>query len=349
MSSRAVALNLMYDRRVCQARERSFLKILDRVMQDPMNAGKDGAELLSVVLGLYRSEFLSGQAIRDPHHPDNGASKRQPHFAVERENYRNLLNGDTNRSRPANGTLLANVLDLSGLDAVYRFARDNAGTDRASRKVFNDYPTRTEPRVIAEWLDGHLGAGTTAHERQTSFIRETLKALNRRREMVGLFQPVWATKWESLRQRIAGGRTESWLEANGLGRDDPRRWVVVLVYPVEAVQWLARPTQLDAGWYKYHFPSPPCVPAATGGHPMDLQTHPCPEKLLPEFVHEQTVYQYEHWDDPVRERLSNRLIGCTAERTFDALEVQRRNHYRLLVSSYRKISTKITQWMPSPC
>jgi hypothetical protein len=80
---------------------------------------------------------------------------------------------------------------------------------------------------------------------------------------------------------------------------------------------------------------------------MDLRTDPRPEALLPEFVHEQIAYEYAYWDNPDRSG-RNRLIGCTAAPTSDALKVQRTNHYGLLVENYKDVGTEITRWMPNP-
>ncbi len=346
-SARAIGLNLMHDSRVGGLREQAFLDVLRHVCLDPQNTTKDAAELLEVAMRRYRQEFLGGHAVHDPHRSANQPDRRVPQFAAEEENCLNLLNGERRQRRPRDGTLLANVLDLCGLDAVYRFAQENSAGDREWKKLFSDYPTRTGAREIADWLRRHLADGKGADERRTLFVRETLRALNRRREAEGPFQPIWATTWRKLLQRIKNGQPKTWLEASGLGREDSDRWLVVLVYPVERVRSLARPTALDAGWYDCHFPSPICLSPSLGGHPMDLQTDPRPMKLLPEFVHEQIPYEYAYWDNKDR-RGPNRLLGCTAASTTDALKTQRTNHHGLLLKTYSRQSNIIIQWMPNP-
>jgi hypothetical protein len=347
IATKAVALNLMRDRRVSQERADAFLEVFDQVRDDPKKAGWSEEKLIQQALSVYREKFLAGREIHDPHRAVAGTDKSDPHFALNKQNRDNLLDNAGQHPRPTAGTLLTNVLDLTGLDKIYLFAEGIKDSDPDWKNVFKNYPTNSDTELLAGWLEGHLKEGPGALGRQLAFVRATFKALNRCREEYGPFQPIWATRWEKFRERTADAGPAAWLEATGLGREDPRRWLIVLVYPVEEVQWLARPTQLDAGWYQYHFPSPPCLGADQGGHPMDLRTEPCPEHLLPEFIHEQFEYDIKHWDDSERPG-PNRLVGCTAGPTVDALELQRRNHHRLLITSYPDFVGEIEDWMPRP-
>lgn len=116
------------------------------------------------------------------------------------------------------------------------------------------------------------------------------------------------------------------------------RWVMPLRYKVREAGTIARPTQLDADWYAYHFPSPPQTPLAMGGHPMDLGS-PKAAQLLPEYIHKQIGHKIDHWID------SGKKIGKTTQAVTANLADMRRAHHELLVSRH---GPDVLGWMPDP-
>src|SRR5262249_12973339 len=121
----------------------------------------------------------------------------------------------------------------------------------------------------------------TATGVQKKFVKSVLEALNVNRGgwppegKPNPHQPTWVAPWKEFltaRGRDPGkpANTRSWAEVTGIAKKETGRWLVLLVYPVEKVPVLARPSILDAGWSGRHFPSPPCARRGVGGHPVDI-------------------------------------------------------------------------------
>jgi hypothetical protein len=135
------------------------------------------------------------------------------------------------------------------------------------------------------------------------------------------------------------------LQAVGVVRDT-QVWVAVVQYPVATTYrdiQLFRPTQLEAGSYPYHFPSPPQAELAKGGFTMFLN-QPAPEKryiqpaLVSEYVHAQVDFTIKNW------RSAGGLVDVTKRPVAGALQDQRRRHWELLGTRYGP--TLISEWMP---
>jgi hypothetical protein len=114
----------------------------------------------------------------------------------------------------------------------------------------------------------------------------------------------------------------------GMGKNLPGHWYIALTYTVAEAGTIARPTQLDGGWYEYHFPSPKEAPLEFGGHLMDLRLPPVAIALLPEYIHKQIEHPSKHWHD------TGRLLGQTSASHGSALFEMRRAHQKLLASTY---------------
>lgn len=126
---------------------------------------------------------------------------------------------------------------------------------------------------------------------------------------------------------IADG-PERWVSALGVYKPVHPRWFLLLKYTVREAGTVARPTQLDAGWGAYHFPSPPRAPLPLGGHPMDLRLSPPATSVLPEFVHKQIRHTLRHWSD------GGRHIGRTSAPSGGTLVAVRLTHHELLTRVY---------------
>ncbi len=108
-------------------------------------------------------------------------------------------------------------------------------------------------------------------------------------------RPTWAGSWDLLEKSIDAAVPSSWNAAVGLWR---RRnaYQIAIRYPVSAVGQLVRPTQLDIGFFQYHFPSPGKLTPEKGGFAMDLRLIPRPfPDLVSEFIHVPIRFDHQHW------------------------------------------------------
>jgi hypothetical protein len=167
------------------------------------------------------------------------------------------------------------------------------------------------------------------------FVECVLRAMNEHR-IEHPFQPTWATAWSAfLPHEMAG--PDRWAQALGLCKVDYPRWFVLLRYRVREAGTLVRPTQLDAGWGVYHFPSPPQARLETGGKCMDLNIAGAGNPLLPEFIHKQIEHTMEHWLG------TGQRIGRTTRPINGNLAALRRAHYSKLCATY---GPGVSAWMP---
>ena len=125
---------------------------------------------------------------------------------------------------------------------------------------------------------------------------------------------------------------ESWLEAVGIPRATYPRWILVLRYTAGEARPLVRPTQLEAGWFGFHFPSPLASSADAGGHAMSLGERDGNLRLqiLPEFIHARVRYHLKHWKAAGQMcDVTTRAVGLV-----DHLATYRAAHYEDLVADY---------------
>jgi hypothetical protein len=159
------------------------------------------------------------------------------------------------------------------------------------------------------------------------------------------YQPIWVTKWSDLQQYTGINRVDGtldidrWNQVVGVPRN-PSIWQIVVKYPASAVKCLHRPSILDGGYiYGQHFPSPPKIPMANGGHTMDLGN--ADGKLMSEFIHPQIPLKLEYWIE------TGHLIGQTQMvGYYDLLPSNRNNHHQKLINKYGE--KEIRSWMPNP-
>jgi len=301
--NRAVAHNLIHDHRVSEERASHFF---DLVSQEPV----DGARL-QVALEDY---------LKDRVRPDPTGT-----FLDRGKNGDNFITEDPDDNS------LAHVLDLSGLTTVLRW-----GARRGMLAGFASGDRVTDPE-IEDFLGRRLAGEAAQREATVSAILAVLRAC--RTELP--WNPSWVTAWTHFEGSVTT-EPESWAEAVGMARATPARWLIVLRYQTEEVGQLVRPTQLDAGWYSFHFPSPPYAPTRMGGHPMSLrdgQPMPDPVVLLPEYILEQIEPRLEHWVAGGRRcDITRRTIGTR-------LKEYRDRHYGVLARAYGP--ENIERWMIS--
>jgi len=290
----AAAINFIHDRRVSETRAAHF----GRWCRESGNA----ADLV-----LAAEEYLREQVHKDPNttflHEDNG------------NNIVETPNGSIADEEP-----LATVLDLTGLAAVLRAGR-LAGlpdlqtlpaaatiTDEQINQFFEDRLRNPDPEIRDRTVDAIL---------QAVYLSER--------------HPTWAARWDRFIGRI-DATPESWLEAVGVPRATYPRWILVLRYTADEAQQLVRPTQLEAGWFGYHFPSPPAGSADAGGHAMSLGERDGNLRLpiLPELVHARVWFRFRHW------KAAGRMCGVTTRIVgpMDRLAAYRDAHCEDLAAEY---------------
>jgi len=296
----------MYDFRVTPEREEVF----DRFCSSPLA----GSGLREAVSDYFYAR------IRNLSLPD---------YIDESLNSVNIVSGISSvKQRIRKDIYLVRVVDLNGLAPLFEWAKSSG------MPVFRLAPHPKDDRSVELWLNNKLEGRSKLQVRD--FIEAVLYAMNSLRR-VEPFQPTWATTWDAFEPNLAGG-PERWLDAVGVAKPVSPRWVLLLKYTIREAGTVARPTQLDAGSYPYHFPSPPQVVSEGGGHPMDLQVSPAAATLLPEFVHEQIDHSVEHWDK------AGQVCKPTTRAMKGELDLQRSVHHRLLVRKYGR--NEILAWMP---
>lgn len=327
----AVAVNLMYDCRVSPAREAAF----DALVSTPPTA-----DSLQVALTHYQLT--------------NVQKRKLPHYVYEALNAGNLLNGRVGVLPAVKSSVqLVRVLDLNGLWKVFQWAQTEGEFKYPGRwgKTFDTFPTSYSPLAeggggededkdpLMKYLKWKM-EGRSVED----FVVNVLDLLDVfGRGEKNPFQPTWATTWAAFEPYAAEG-PDRWHQV--LGMDKPgSRWLVLLKYTVQEAGTVARPTQLDAGWYDSHFPSPPDCPRSEGGHPMDLSASPdiLDRPLLPEYVHKQIHHLPGHWTS-LAPQYKN--YGRTTARPLPPLPAQRLAHHERLQRRYGRAS--VCGWMSSP-
>ena len=224
-SYRAMARNVMHDHRVTVLREQRF----GTFCSSPCTY----TSLESGIIDYFNS------AVR---------TRRLPDYVFDSLNGINILSGTpTGRHLVHKDLELVRLVDLNGLRVVFAWAKDRGLNGFAS------FPIVTTDDKVKDWLNYQiLGRPSNQVER---FVECVLRAMNEHR-IEHPFQPTWATAWSAfLPHEMAG--PDRWAQALGLCKVDYPRWFVLLRYRVREAGTLVRPTQLDAGWGVYHFPSPP--------------------------------------------------------------------------------------------
>jgi hypothetical protein len=101
--------------------------------------------------------------------------------------------------------------------------------------------------------------------------------------------PFWVTLATPWRKRVSQSPMD-WCESVGLIKDSSKipAWMMVVQYPVRRAEPLICPTQLEAGWYGRHFPTPPGCPKTKGGRVVEGRAEVFSKvdyRALPEYLH----------------------------------------------------------------
>lgn len=300
-ADRAMARNVMYDHRVSVWREQSF----DRFVGPTCDSNS-----LRKACNNYFNQQVRNRSL--------------PEYVYNVYNSANLINAAwavpplVNKDRK-----LVRILNLNKLGLVFQWAR----TARKWPKTFDTFPGAHDQKQLGIWLDKRIALDSKEH------ITRIIEALNIYGKTYP-FQPTWATTLDAFSPHISSG-ADRWLQAVGVSPTE-ENWIIILCYTVREAGTLVRPTQLDAGWYAHHFPSPPSANLTTGGHPMDLRVKPKPTTLLPEYIHKHIPHPVEHWTSV------GPLFDRTSKLSSEDLVKQRRCHYELLLRTYGPV---VQSWM----
>jgi len=291
---RAAAFNFIHDGRVSEARAAHFA-------QWCRQSGNAGG------LVLAAEEYVREQVRKTPDatflHDDNGG------------NIIGKANGHIADDEP-----LATVLDLTGLAGVLRAGRLAGLADLQAEPAAT---VVTDEQIYQFYERGLRNPDPEIRDRTVDTLLHAIYLSER--------HPTWAARWDWFMSRI-DATPESWLEAVGISRLTYPRWILVLRYKAGEARRLVRPTQLEAGWFGYHFPSPPAGSADGGGHAMALRERDSSLRLplLPEFVHARVRFGLPHWKAAGRMcDVTKKVVGPV-----DRLAACRAAHYEDLVAAY---------------
>jgi hypothetical protein len=298
-------VNWIHDGRVSPGRIEDFLLFFDD------HRRRTGVDDLAAAADAYRADVIWA----DP------------------ESYRSRANSANIALLPEDYRLI-HVEDLTLRAAAFRSAK------AAGHEAFGDFSTslNLSAEGVNRFLEQDLGLGA---EPAPGAIDAIVGALN-----LDPRGPVWTADAAELMKCLGGDQPECWCESVGIERDADH-WMIVLEYSVadfvegslgDAV--LLRPTQLEAGWSGFHFPSPPWLEPNEGGRILSLrspdQTMDGERWLVPEFIHGPMLLRSDH----VRAWWKT----GTATRRRDLIGDLRQRHHNWLCEQYRGVPG----WMASP-
>ncbi len=302
-SARAMARNLLGEHRWSAERLRAFL-------------ASDGA-------------FLSPAEIEDKLKKYQEKEVRTPIGSALGPAYGRPDNSNNSVRMPA-GTELGTVIDLTRLGHVYAEAYREFGLPE-----FESFPDHDRsPSSINQFLKVRLESPGS----RSTFMRALFMA---RRKYLGskahrVIFPTWTADWADLQRFLAPAAPERWLEAVGVARETGV-WIAVIRYSADRGKLrLFRPTQLEAGWYPHHFPSPP-VAHGGGGFTVFLDSATPATELVAEYIHSEVDFTCEDWES------GGSLVGFTGRPVGGDLAGARANHLQLLVN---KFGESVSEWMP---
>jgi hypothetical protein len=326
----AMACNIRHDHRVSREREKHF----DSFCRQPRTA----VELEQAISTYFKEK------VRTRHYPD---------FVYNEINACNLISGHSRLAHQLakdpwhdlspllnKDRMLLRVIDLNGLVVPYRSLLHTRQRKRwwvETVKSYHKIPRNLKLQEEQAWVDRWLKEMLDHDDEKfrSRFVAVVLSLLRTVRKGSS-FQPTWATTLDAFEPhaRAADGRAnpDRWVQIMGLGKNTPGHWFIALAYTVAEAGTLARPTQLDGGWYEYHFPSPDGTPREVGGLAMDLRITPLPTVLLPEYIHKEIDHTHKHWRD------AGSLLGYTSVWRSSDLAATRRVHQRLLSSAYKTVT-----------
>lgn len=286
---RAMSYNIQYDHRVSKAREQEFDKCFNS------------------------KNIPSLQAAITDYHKERIQKNRTPDFLDINLNGENFVSGGPSGNSQINKDLeLVRILDLNGLKILFQKAREE------SNEPFEDFPIPGNDTQITDWLSKKL------ETEKKSFIADTINLMNDSRGKEP-YNPIWASPWTTFVKYLKSD-PEEWLNIMGMIKG-VGHWLILLKYTVREAGTLVRPTQLDAGFNAYHFPSPNSAPLQLGGHPMYLGI--AASDLPSEYIHEQIDHTIEHWENAGS--LCQQTVTANPKESLARL---RQAHHELLNKTY---------------
>jgi hypothetical protein len=137
---------------------------------------------------------------------------------------------------------------------------------------------------------GLLQGGNSSRDAVHAFLADVFVAVNRLRDE----RPVWVAQRDDFVEASDVNIPATWNAAVGAWRK-PGAWQAVLTYPSRLVSALLRPTQLDAGFNQFHYPSPTVVDLVRGGITMALREVSESVPLVREWIHPPIPLDPRHW------------------------------------------------------
>lgn len=309
--ARAIGLNLIHDHRISEARARHFTNLMK-------SAGAGTNELMQA-LDRYRREWIARLPDATFQHDDNS-----PNCVFD--------------LAPETG--LRSDLELVHVCNITQKLLKI--TDPAVRRSFPSLGLGGRYPESEAVVNDRLRTNLQGPERQASFVAAFL-AFSEMASANNPWHPIWAASWDEFDRVANRSRPETWLEAVGLPCPPVPNWLMVLRYRVSDAKRVYRPTQLEAGAFPWHFPSPETkLPPVRGGHPMNLTNGGAAVQasgsLPSEFVHAEIRFAPEYW------AAAGFLLRPTTAPTSGFLMGHRRMHHLSLCEEYGP--EVIRRWMP---
>jgi hypothetical protein len=233
-------------------------------------------------------------------------------------------------------------LDFTGVTPEERGNKIVSSTSLISEMAIQQLGAGRSALGSLEQIDVFLRGKLRDNGKKTQFVIQFLELLREFRQAVQ-WHPIWAASSREFQQASIDNIAESWFETVGIPcNTDPPPWLLILQYPSELPLQIFRPTQLEAGAFAYHFPSPDCIPPDTGGLCMHLGDSVSQSGILvPEFIHNECDFKLDHWRDG-----GERLGRASATLSRSVMRFRAR-HHALLCEKYTEEA--IRAWMKDPC
>jgi len=265
-NARAVAWNLKHEHRVSDERGIHWADLMAGPLSDSLKTALNvyGDSVAARPFETYRHRVLNRNNILHPSDAD----------------------------LPGPGDTLVHVLDLTGPRSIAIW-RDLKDQDSAG--LLGDWDSNGVDS-LRPVLDKLLARRSI--EEQLPLMRAFFSAYRGYLEKREPHGPIWAALWSKWFDRVNRMRAESWASATGLCKLTPPNFLAILKYPADLGNPLIRPTQLEAGYFGRHFPSPPCASAGHGGRIVqgrsgNMNTNPT--KALREFIHPPIQWTEHEW------------------------------------------------------
>ncbi len=336
---KALAINLRHDYRVSFDREKHFREVFK---DEVVNHGGT----LRKVLDKYYTEFVEASGLH--HQPDFCNTENKIAVCTTETCYNNCFFDFDD--------YFVTVMNLNGLREKIIDAKNNLTVTlpKWEKLVYDlrvsDY--LVNPITFGRWLDERFKEDGIIKGGDHLDVLEVVEGFF---ELLGHDlkhrpnyhkYPIWVTRWTLFEKftsavKVSGDADiDRWNQVVGVNRKFPT-WQIIVKYPMNVVESIYRPSQLDGCFYPQHFPPPPLPPRSkftfgTGGHTVDLVAKN--NELLPEFIHQPIALKPEYYQ---------KKIG-KAEITHYRVRTPRNHHYKKLSEEYFDNPDEIKQWMEKP-